>query len=641
MTRWAPLLSAGCALALGGCHSASVTPVAQHSSSLAVTSDGHALFVVNPDADSVSLIDLDARTLTAEIALAPAPVADPTTGAFTPSVMPRALALAPDGRTVWVTGERSGLVYAVDVASRAVRGSVAVGSEPVGIVATDDALFVGCASDATVVRVDPKTLTVAAQVAVAPKPWALALAADGKTLWATHLTGAAVSVIDPASLTVSSVIAIPDVAPRGDRRLAHGQPRGLYDVLPRPGTSELWLAHELLGTDTSQPSLDFESTAFPALSILANGGVATTLSTDAADVPGVNGAFTDVVSGPHAFVFTADGAFALVVDSNSEDVFAVDSARRAEAELLRPLPGHQPEGIALSPDGALAYVDERNTGDILVVDVALHDPGISLIVDGAPIPRMAHDPMPAQLRLGQHLFYSANSDEYPVTKNHWISCATCHMEGRSDAVTWKFAQGPRDTPSNAGGTLGTGFLFRTADRNRVQDYWHTINVEQGGSFVDPSVDATQEPLLDAIAAYVNLAIPPPVAPKTDPSLVAAGAAVFNRADVGCATCHTGPRFTDSGAGNALLDLAGTVLLHAVGTCNMGDWPDVAHQDVDGDPRDACNFDTPSLNGVADSAPYLHDGSAATLGDAVDAHVPAAAALSDADRAGLLEYLRSL
>ena len=183
----------------------------------------------------------------------------------------------------------------------------------------------------------------------------------------------------------------------------------------------------------------------------------------------------------------------------------------SRASLVRPLPGHMPEGIAISPDDTHAYVDERNTGDIAVLDIA----GGAVTVDGPPIARFATDPMPAQLRFGQHLFYSANSDEYPVTTNHWISCATCHMEGRSDAVTWFFAQGPRDTPSNAGGMLNTGFLFRTADRNEVQDYWHTVNVEQGGAF-DPTAQAT---LLDAITAYVNFAIPLPVPPSTDPMMV--------------------------------------------------------------------------------------------------------------------------
>jgi YVTN family beta-propeller protein len=627
------------------CHGAPGSSAAQpqHSSTMALTSDGQSLFVVNPDSDSVSVVDVAGRRLVTEIALGAAPpAADPTTGVFLPNVMPRALALSPDGKTLWVTGERAGSLFAVDVATAAVRGSVAVGAEPVGVVAGRDAVFVSCASDATVVRVDAASLTVAAELAVGPKPWALALSADGATLWATHLTAGAVDVIDTAAMTLTTTIAVADVAPRGDRRLAHGQPRGLYDLAPRPGGGgELWLAHELLGTDTSQPTLDFESTAFPALTIVGAAAAGPTLSTDAADVPGTNGAFLDVVSGPRALTFTSDGAFALVVDAHSEDVFAVDAARRVESELLRPLPGHQPEGIVLSPDGRFAYVDERNSGDVVVIDVDAHTTGISLTVDGAPISRLQSDPMPAQLRLGQHLFHSANSDEYPLTQNHWIACATCHMEGRSDAVTWKFAQGPRDTPSNAGGMLGTGFLFRTADRTRVQDYWHTINVEQGGHFADPSMNPAQVPLLDALAAYVNLAIPLPVPPKTDPTLVAAGQAVFARADVGCASCHTGPRFTDSGAGNPTLDLTGMVTLHDVGTCAAGDWPDVAHLDLAGDARAACAFDTPSLNGVADSAPYLHDGSAATLADAVDAHVPAAAALLDADRTALFEFLRSL
>src|SRR5262249_41647395 len=156
---------------------------------------------------------------------------------------------------------------------------------------------------------------------------------------------------------------------------------------------------------------------------------------------------------------------------------------------LRPLPGHMPEGIAIAADDTTVYVDERNTADIAVLKL-----GDTLTVDGAPIARLSSDPMPAQQRLGQHLFYSANSDEYAVTQNHWVACASCHLEGRSDAVTWKFEQGPRDTPTNAGGTIGTGFLFRTADRTKVQDYFRTIAIEQGGS-LDPVGDAA---LLDAL-----------------------------------------------------------------------------------------------------------------------------------------------
>jgi len=343
-------------------------------------------------------------------------------------------------------------------------------------------------------------------------------------------------------------------------------------------------------------------------------------------------------------------------------VLVVDTATRVEAQIIRPLPGHLPEGLVWA-DGEL-YVQERNSEDVAAFKIGKGASGITVSPDGPAFATLAADPMPATLRLGQKLFFSANSDDVPVTQNHWVACASCHVEGRSDAVTWKFEQGPRDTPSNAGGLLDTGFLFRTADRNRVQDYWKTINVEQGGHFSVTS--AAQETLLDAIAAYVNYALPAPVPPSTDAShtlrgptlasLRAQGEAVFGAA--GCGSCHRGPAGTDSGLGNPSLDLTGPVvsapatggvLLHDVGTCvRAGDFPDVDHSDLDGDARAACAFDTPALRGLTDSAPYLHDGSAPTLEAVVplmlQATVGAGAtppSLSASDRQALVEYLRSL
>jgi cytochrome c peroxidase len=108
----------------------------------------------------------------------------------------------------------------------------------------------------------------------------------------------------------------------------------------------------------------------------------------------------------------------------------------------------------------------------------------------------------------------------------------------------------------------------------------------------------------------------------------------------------GPRMTDSGNGNPMLDLSGKtapVLLHDVGTCATAPYADRPSLAYDGSPRAACAFDTPGLLGVHDSAPYLHDGSAATLGDVVDHFVAYLKATppSAADRADLIAYLRSL
>ena len=642
-------------LVLAGCGSGTMNPPpdqgssippalrGDHSSSIVTSSDGKVIYVVNADADSVSVIDATGRSTLAEILLEDAPPAPDGDGGYIPSVMPRALVLSPDDKTLYVTGQRKSALFAIDVATRKFH-SVTVGSEPVGVAVTADGatVYVACNQDAEVVAVDAASLTVAARVSVPAAPWGLGWSPSDGGLLVTHFFGDGITAIDPRTNTVRATWALPGVAPRGERTLAHGQVRGVYDVVSRPTTSEVWVAHLLLGTDTAQPALDFQSTVFPAVSVLGagDGRYHTTLSVDS-DAPGIDGAFGDVVSGPHAMAFTPDGAYALVVDTNSEDILVIDARTSQEAGLLRPLPGHMPEGIAISPDGQVAYIDERNTGDVAVVTIARGSGKPVLQVEPLVIHRLIHDPMPAPLRLGQHLFYSANSDEAPVTQNHWVACASCHLEGRSDAVTWRFSDGPRDTPSNAGGMRGTGFLFRTAQRTQVQDYWRTINLEQGGSF-DPTAHAA---LLDAIAAYVDLALPLPVPPRTDPALVAKGKAIFERADVGCANCHRGPRFTDSGQGNATLDLSGTVTLHDVGTCvTGGDWPDVANQDIAGHARTACDFDTPSLSGIASSPPYLHDGSARTLRDVLErtrGKMGDISSLTAADEDALVEYLRSL
>lgn len=630
--------------------------VARHSSSIAIAPDGLTLYVANADADSVSVIDTSALARTSEIALGTSPLRlDATTGRFDPTIGPRAIALAPTSQRLYVTGQWSGELIEIDVAARRVSRRVLVGAEPVGVVVTSDeaSVFVACAQDGIVVRVDVGSFAISGTVSVAPKPWALGWSANGDTLYVSHLLGPGMTAIAPSTTAVASTATVPNVDYRGDRLLAYGEIRGLYDVVARPGTTEIWMPHLLLGTQTAEMSaptagLDFESTVFPGLSVLdGTAGLVRQLTVDSR-VPGVDGQFGDIVSGPHAIEFTSDGRFAFVLDAQSEDVLVVDAERGVEATLLRPLPGHMPQGLVLSPDGTRLYVEQRASADVAVIDVrVVMDPATgrerpTLAVAGPTIPCLAADPMPSQMRLGQTLFFTANSDAFAVTQNHWVACASCHIEARSDAVVWRFLSGPRDTPSNAGGSDHTGFLLHTADRRSIRDYWHTINDEQGGAF--SPTDPTQSMQLDALRAFVDHAIPYPMRPSTDATLVARGQVLFERADVGCASCHLGDWLTDSGAGNASLDLAGPVLLHDVGTCDTGVFPDVAHEDAEGHSRAACQFDTPSLRGVADSWPYLHDGSAATLRDVLEqtrGRMGDIRSLSDDDLTALVEYLRSL
>lgn len=617
------------------------------SSSLALTQDDGALWVVNPDADSVSVVDPRTRSLVEEILLAPAPPAvDPLTRRFEPAVAPRALAIVGD-RKVYVAGQAASRVFVIDAVTHQVLTSIPVPAAPTGVVASPegDAVYVVSHEAARVSRIDPATDTLAGEVAVTEHPFAASVSADGRSLYVTHLLlDPGVTVIDTEALSVRNKVPLAD-EPRAepfDKRIPNGEARGAYAVVPRPGTEELWVPHLLLGVKTPQPELDFESTVFPTISTIAKGGAAAGRRLLFRPmVPGAEGSFIDSVSGPRAVAFTPDGKLALAALAQSEDVMVFDAETGDETALVRPVPSALLEGIVIDHAGERAYVDGRNTHDVTVLAIEPSRRLGPVSVDGAPIERLGRDPMPAELRLGQRLFYSANSAAFPITRNFWVACASCHIEGGSDAVTWRFTAGPRDTPSNAGGPINTGFLMRQGLRTSVAQYDETINVEQGGHY--SREEPAQRADLEALAAFVNQAIPFPPNPHraADGALTAGqerGQATF--ADR-CQSCHGGPFLTDSGAGNPELDLGKPVLLHDVGTCiTTGTSPDRKGKDVAGNARAACDFDTPTLRGVFATAPYFHDGSARTLADVVE-RLSFSAALSDSEKADLVAYLETL
>jgi hypothetical protein len=455
-----------------------------------------------------------------------------------------------------------------------------------------------------------------------------------------------VTIIDTASLTVKSVTALPDQpnAATPNKLIPNGQVRSTYAVVPKPNDGELWVAHLLLGTNTTQPQLDFQSTVFPTISRLSPGGAAldNRLIFQPGTVPGAQGSFTDSVSGPRDIAFTPDGKTALVTMAQSEDVMVFDGSTGFEVGLVRPLPSSLLEGIVVDSAGTHAYAQGRSSHNVTVLSITSGAGGVQVAVQGSPIECLASDPMPADMRQGFRLFYTANSAQFPITKNFWMSCSSCHPEGQSDAVVWKFSQGPRDTPSNAGGPVNTGFLQRQATMNDMLEYDQIIRDELGGSY---SRDAgTQVADLQSLAKFVNYAIPFPQNPNVLPGGPTPqqqhGQQIFNSF---CVTCHSGAFFTDSGNGNPTLNLQGMVLLHDIGTCvTTGSFPDQPSTDILGDARTACLFDTPTLRGIFATAPYFHDGSSPTLDDAVKRiNTSQNFNISTSDQADLVAYLKTL
>jgi mono/diheme cytochrome c family protein len=214
-----------------------------------------------------------------------------------------------------------------------------------------------------------------------------------------------------------------------------------------------------------------------------------------------------------------------------------------------------------------------------------------------------------------------------------MSCASCHFDGEHDGRTWIFTAGPRNTTSLRG-VADTLPLHWSADRNEIQDFEFTVRTLQAGTglirsgephpeLAEPNAGRSED--LDALAAYtLSLQFKP--SPWT--ANVERGRSIFNRADVGCAGCHPAPRYTDSTLN------AAPYVVHDVGT---GDGPGE---------RMGAAFDTPSLRGIWDTAPYLHDGSAPALRDVLITRNPGdrhgrTSHLSESEIADLIAFLKSL
>jgi CxxC motif-containing protein (DUF1111 family) len=148
---------------------------------------------------------------------------------------------------------------------------------------------------------------------------------------------------------------------------------------------------------------------------------------------------------------------------------------------------------------------------------------------------------------------------------------------------------------------------------------------------DPEDDGTA---VSALTDFMTLLAPLPRAPRR--SEAAAGKRVFGV--LGCPACHTG-RLHMGRQGTRRRPYS-DLLLHDLG-------PGLADHIVQGD-ASGSEFRTAPLWGVAQSAPYLHDGRAATLAEAIAAHGGEADAarntfitLGEADQQALVAFLDSL
>jgi len=296
--------------------------------------------------------------------------------------------------------------------------------------------------------------------------------------------------------------------------------------------------------------------------------------------------------------------------------------------------GIGPRGVALDESGERLFVWAELERQVRVYDIRDLSAEPPLL---AAIDTVDDEPLDPEVLRGKQIFASAVDPR--MSRTSYLSCASCHLDGEGDNLVYDFTQrgeGLRNTIALQGSAQHFP-LHWSGNFDEVQDFENDIRLHQGGTGFLSEADwgATSDPLgdpkaglseeLDALAAYVASLTEVGTSPfaGTDPDLEAQGEALFTSA--GCATCHGGPSFTDG-------------LAHDVGTITESSGQRLG--------TELTALNTPALTALWRTAPYLHDGSAATLRAVLTTHNPTdqhgtTTTLTEPQLTALEHYLRTL
>jgi YVTN family beta-propeller protein len=239
--------------------------------------------------------------------------------------------------------------------------------------------------------------------------------------------------------------------------------------------------------------------------------------------------------------------------------------------------------------GRKAYVANYFSDSLSFIDLASPQPKLHSIplspqlaaADGgkptSPLDRMS------LARKGEFYFHDAG-----ICFQGWQSCSTCHPgQGRVDGLNWDLLNDGIGNPKNTKSLLlahktppamsmGVRETAETAVRAGIQHILFTVQPEEVPTAMDEYLKSLQ-PVPSPLLVNGRLS-----------SSARRGEKLFKDRQVGCATCHPPGLFTD-------------LQTYEVGTRGQFDKP-------------TDRFDTPTLVEGWRTAPYLHDGSAATMRD---------------------------
>lgn len=275
---------------------------------------------------------------------------------------------------------------------------------------------------------------------------------------------------------------------------------------------------------------------------------------------------------------------------------------------------------------------------------------------GLPVPRVpADNPMAAdKVLLGRHLFHDTR-----LSADGTQSCATCHVQARAFTDGLAVPRGITGEP----GRHNSMSLVNVAYNSSSTWSSHVVRLEDqarlpmlGTSPVELGLAGGEAELLARLAAdpiYTDLfarAFPDEPAITVDhitralasfertilsgdspfdrfmrgeasalDASAQRGLALFESDRLGCARCHGGfnlaSSYDDAGMASPQVQFFNTGLYNVDGT---GAYPptDRGIVEVTGDPAHEGRFRAPTLRNIALTAPYFHDGTAATLDEVI-------------------------